>query len=40
VGQIKEQAALLREDGGAMIGKILNQAKEIAGQPADVLKMV
>jgi hypothetical protein len=40
VGQIKEQAALLGEDGGAMVGKILNQVKELAGQPADVLKMV
>jgi hypothetical protein len=40
VGQIKEQAALLGEDGGAMVGKILNQTKELAGQLADVLKMV
>jgi hypothetical protein len=40
VGQIKEQAALLGEYGGAMVGRILDQAKELAGQPADVLKMV
>jgi hypothetical protein len=35
-----EQANLQGEDGGAMIGEISNQAKELAGQPADVLKMV
>jgi hypothetical protein len=34
VGQIKEQAALLGEDGEAMVEKILDQAKEFAGQPA------
>ncbi len=31
---------MLGEDGGAMVGEILDQAKELAGQPADVLKMV
>jgi hypothetical protein len=40
VGQIMEQATLLGEDGGAMAGEVLNQAKELAGQPADVQKMV
>jgi hypothetical protein len=39
VGKIKEQAALLGEDGEAMVGRILDQAKELTGQPMDVLKM-
>jgi DNA polymerase III delta prime subunit len=37
--QIKEQAALLAEDGEAVV-RILDQARELAGQSADVLKMV
>jgi DNA repair ATPase RecN len=38
--QIMQQAALLGEDGDAMIGEILNQVKEVMNQPADVLRMV
>jgi hypothetical protein len=40
VGQIKEQAALRGKDGEAMVRRVLDQVRELAGQPADVLKMV
>jgi hypothetical protein len=38
--QIKQQAALLGENGEATVGKILDKARELASQPADVLRMV
>ncbi len=37
---IKQQAALLGEDGEAAIGRVLYKAREPASQPADVLRMV
>jgi hypothetical protein len=37
---IKQQTALLGEDGEAAVGRILDRAKELACQPADALKMV
>jgi hypothetical protein len=35
-----QQAALLGEDGDAMIGEILNQVKEVINQPGDDLGLV
>jgi hypothetical protein len=40
VRQIMQQAALLGEDGDAMIGEILNQVKEVMNQPGDDLRLV
>jgi hypothetical protein len=37
---IKQRTTLLGEDGEAAVGKILERAKELACQPADVLMMV
>jgi hypothetical protein len=38
--QIIQQAALLGEDGEAMIEEVLDRAREVAIQPADVLRQV
>ncbi len=40
VEYIKQQMALLGEDGEAGVGRVMGRAKELACQPADVLKMV
>ncbi len=37
---IKQQTALLGEDGEAAMSRILERAKELTCQPADILKMV
>jgi hypothetical protein len=36
--EITQQAALLGEDGDSMIEEILDRVKEVASQPADVLR--
>ncbi len=36
---IKQQTALLGEDGEAAVNKILEKAKELTCQPADILRM-
>jgi hypothetical protein len=40
VRQVTQQAALLGKDEDVMIGEILNLAKEIGNQPADVPRVV
>jgi hypothetical protein len=39
-GKITQWAALLGEDGEAMIKELLDRVKEVAGQPADILRMI
>ncbi len=37
---IKQQAALLGENGEVAVGSVLDKARELTSQPADVLRMV
>jgi hypothetical protein len=37
---IKQQAALLGENGEVAVGRVLDKARELASQPADVSRMI